>query len=738
VRLERQITIAAPPEEVWKAICDPVDLGRAMGAGMTVEPLDEDREPGLGARYRVLVSVGAALAGGNVEIVEYEPPRELAWVGFTGVSHRLRLRLRAEAGGTRLTLRFSYDAPGILGGAADLAALPRVRALLDEGLRSIKHEVEEGAPPPLRPPSLPARLLHELGNVAVLARAGIVAPMRPDRVARLALAAYVWGPTLATAVAAGAVRHPDRAIVEDEQGEVSYAQMHKDSDAVACGLAELGIAEGDSVGLMARNHRGFIEAAVAVSKLGADVLLLNTAFSGPQLAEVCERERPSALIYDAEFEELLGEAAEGRVRVIADDVPEARAAERDARTNGGAPDGDGGAPDGDGGERGGRSAQRRGGARRGGDGQGEATSLRELRERHAGRRPVPPERSARVTILTSGTTGTPKGASRGAPSGGALPSLDAPAGLLERIPLRAGMRIGLAAPMFHAWGLANLALGLGLGATHVLARKFDAEAWLERIERSRVQALIVVPVMMQRILALEEEVRRRYDTSTLQVVAASGSALPGDLATRWMDEFGDTLYNMYGSTEVASATIATPQDMRAAPGTAGRPTRGTTVKLLDDDGHEVPQGEAGRIFVGNSALFEGYTGGGDKQRVAGLVATGDIGRFDEAGRLFVEGRDDEMIVSGGENVFPKEVEDVLARHPAVAEAAAIGVKDEDFGQRLRAFVVTADGRSVEEDELKKWVRDQLARYKVPREIRFLDELPRNATGKVLKRELDAD
>jgi acyl-CoA synthetase (AMP-forming)/AMP-acid ligase II/carbon monoxide dehydrogenase subunit G len=718
MRLEQQVMIAAPPEEVWEAICDPLALGQAMGPGMSVEALDPDREPGLGARYRVLISVGAALAGGNVEIVEWDAPRDLAWVGFTGVSHRLRLRVRPEAGGTRLTLRFAYDAPGILGTVADLAALPRVRRLLEEGLRAIKHEVEQGSPPPIRPPSLPSRLLHELGNVAVLARAGIVAPMRPDKLPRLALAAYVWGPTLATGVAVGAIRHPERPIVEDEDGQLSYREMHERTDAIACGLAELGIAEGDSVGLMARNHRGFVEGAIAVAKLGADVLLLNTAFSAPQLKEVCERERPSALIYDAEFEELLEGAAKRRVRVIADEPQDAdgkRSRRRGARSNG-------------------RAEHARGSTR------GRAAStLAELRRRHAGSRPLPPDRSGRVTILTSGTTGTPKGASRGAGGGGgALPSLDAPAGLLERIPLRAGMRIGLAAPMFHAWGLANFALGLGLGATHVLARKFDPEAWLERIERSRVQALIVVPVMMQRILALPEETRRRHDTSSLQVVAASGSALPGDLSTRWMDEFGDTLYNMYGSTEVASATIATPEDMRAAPGTAGRPTRGTTVKLLDEDGHEVAQGESGRIFVGNSALFEGYTGGGDKQRVAGLASSGDIGRFDEAGRLFVEGRDDEMIVSGGENVFPKEVEDVLARHPAVSEAAAIGVEDEDFGQRLRAYVVTSDGRSVDEDELKKWVRDQLARYKVPREIRFIDELPRNATGKVLKRELDSD
>jgi fatty-acyl-CoA synthase len=241
--------------------------------------------------------------------------------------------------------------------------------------------------------------------------------------------------------------------------------------------------------------------------------------------------------------------------------------------------------------------------------------------------------------------------------------------------------------------------------------------------------------MLQRILELPAEVRARYDTSSLRVVAASGSALPADLALRWMDAFGDNLYNLYGSTEVSQATIATPEDLRAAPGTAGRPTRGTIVRLYDEDGRPVAPAQTGRIFVGNSMLFEGYTGGGDKDRIDGLMATGDVGRFDEEGRLFVQGRDDEMIVSGGENVFPKEVEDTLMAHDAVAEAAAVGVEDEKFGQRLRAFVVLVPGQGATAKELQDHVKANLARYKVPRDVVFLDELPRNATGKVLKREL---
>ena len=205
-----------------------------------------------------------------------------------------------------------------------------------------------------------------------------------------------------------------------------------------------------------------------------------------------------------------------------------------------------------------------------------------------------------------------------------------------------------------------------------------------------------------------------------------------------MDRFGDNVYNLYGSTEVSWATVATPEDLRAAPGTAGLPPRGTVVKLYDEAGKEVPRGEVGRIFVGNEMAFEGYTGGGGKEVIDGLFSSGDVGHLDAAGRLFIDGRDDEMIVSGGENVFPREVEDLLADHEAVVEVAVIGVEDEEFGQRLKAFVVTrARARTAAEDELKAHVKANLASYKTPREIEFLDELPRNATGKVLKRDLHA-
>jgi fatty-acyl-CoA synthase len=340
-----------------------------------------------------------------------------------------------------------------------------------------------------------------------------------------------------------------------------------------------------------------------------------------------------------------------------------------------------------------------------------------------------PKQPGRIIILTSGTTGTPKGAAR------TKAGLGAAASLLSKIPLRAGGRTVIAAPLFHSWGLAHYTLGVSLASTFVLRRRFDPEDTLRAIAEHRANALVVVPVMLQRILELPEEVLARYDVSSLRIIGVSGSALPGPLSERVMDRFGDVLYNLYGSTEVAWATIATPADMRAAPGTAGRPPRGTVVKLFDEDGREVRPGTTGRIFVGSELPFEGYTGGGTKEVIDGLMSSGDVGHFDAAGRLFVDGRDDDMIISGGENLFPSEVEDLLAGHGAVREVAVVGVEDDAWGQRLKAVVALVDGASFDDAAVKAYVKENLAAFKVPRDVVFVEELPRNATGKVLKREL---
>jgi fatty-acyl-CoA synthase len=533
--------------------------------------------------------------------------------------------------------------------------------------------------------------MRQLRMVRVLASAGVIRPYGPSTLLRVALTTYRWGMGFAAGIGALAIRSPQDTGLVDEIGELSWAQVDERATRLAHGLAELGVREGDRVAVLCRNHRYFVDASTALSRLAADTLYLNTAFSAPQLAEVCERETPAAIIYDEEFTDVVDNAGVGVPRVV---------------------------------------AWHAGGA----DTPGDVPVVEELIENGSSEPHRAPGRTSRAIILTSGTTGAPKGARPGEAK------LDAAVALLSKMPLRTGGTTHIAAPLFHTWGWAHLQLAMLLGSRVVLGRRFDPVECLGTIERYDVDALIVIPVMLQRILRLAED-QRSGDYSALRVVASSGSELPGDLATEWMDAFGDNLYNTYGSTEVAWATIAQPQDLREAPGTAGRAPYNTQVRICDVTGNEVAEGESGRIFVGNTMLFGGYTGEQtmSKELVDGLMASGDVGHLDSHGRLFVEGRDDEMVVSGGENVFPREVEDCLARHRNVDAAAVVGVDDEEYGKRLRAFVV-ANG-DVPAGELREilsgHVRDNLARYKVPREIVFLEELPRNPTGKVLKRELES-
>jgi acyl-CoA synthetase (AMP-forming)/AMP-acid ligase II len=533
---------------------------------------------------------------------------------------------------------------------------------------------------------------HKLKVARALLGTGMFEPLRPDRVLVSLVALRRWGATPAGAYSGAAARHPQRAALIDERGVLSFAELHLRTNALARELRTAGIHEGDGVAIMCRNHRGFVEATVACSKLGAGALYLNTAFAGPQITDVLAREDPVAVVYDEEFAPLVSAGAAGRLQFVAWRDPETPSAQQPS----------------------GRVEP----------------SLEELIARGDRSELEPPAGKGRIVILTSGTTGTPKGAARPQSD-----SVEPAAALFSTIPLKARETTMIAAPMFHSWGYAHFLLSLPLLSTLVLRRKFDPEETLKAIAQQRASALVVVPVMLQRILELPPETIARYDVRCLKVIAVSGSALPGELATRVMDTFGDVLYNLYGSTEVAWATIATPEDLRAAPGTAGRPPLGTVVKLLDEDGHEVPRGEVGRIFVANEFQFEGYTDGGGKEVVGGMMRTGDVGRLDNAGRLSVEGRDDEMIVSGGENVFPREVEDLLADHDQIEEVAVVGVEDEQFGQRLKAFVVPRNGNQLTAEAVQAYVKDNLARFKVPRDIVFVQELPRNATGKILKREL---
>jgi acyl-CoA synthetase (AMP-forming)/AMP-acid ligase II len=537
-------------------------------------------------------------------------------------------------------------------------------------------------------PKQAIKLLERAGDEAYFAalcvRSGLVAPELPHRVAQLLIGFERYG-MLGGAITAGAIRHGDRLAIIDERGELSYKELDRRSNALANAWRERGLEAGEGVAILVRNHRGFLEALFAGAKCGARVILLNTSFAGPQIREVAEREGTDLLVYDDEYSETLkgiDDPPRGRFRAWVDD-PEGAEDTLDALIEGG----DDSAP------------------------------------------PSASE-APKITILTSGTTGTPKGAPRSEPR-----SLGLIGGLLSKVPFRARQTTELCVPMFHALGFMQAMVAIGMGSTMVVRRRFDPETTLESLEEHGADAMVVVPVMLRRILDIGEDKIKERDLSSLKIIFISGSALGAELAERALKVFGDVIYNLYGSTEIAYATIATPEDLKTDSSTVGKVVRGSVVKIYDEDEKELPVGESGRIFVGNTSQFEGYTGGGNKDVIDGLMASGDVGHFDDDGRLFIDGRDDEMIVSGGENVFPAEVEELLARHESIDEAAAVGVDDEKFGQRLKAFVVLKGDDSLSEDEVKKYVKENLANYKVPREVVFIDELPRNQTGKVLKREL---
>ncbi|MGN7778672.1 acyl-CoA ligase FadD12 [Mycolicibacterium sp. 22603] len=530
------------------------------------------------------------------------------------------------------------------------------------------------------------RVTATIGLVDTMVRAGVIAPLRPDKYLRIAAAMARENMGITSGFASAAQRCGDRVGLIDELGALTWREIDQRADALAAGLQHLPSGQPHVIGIMARNHRGFVESLIAANRLGADVLLLNTAFAGPALAEVWQREtagRPSAVIYDDEFTSTVDRAMEDSpqtTRVIA---------WTDSTTA--------------------------------------LFTVEKLITEYAGREPQRATEKSKVILLTSGTTGTPKGARH---SGGGPEVLKA---ILDRTPWRAEEPVVVVAPMFHAWGFSQLAFAASMACTIITRRKFDPEATLALVDTHRATGLCVVPVMFDRIVELPDDVRNRYSGRTLRFAAASGSRMRPDVVIKFMDQFGDVIYNNYNATEAGMIATATPADLRAAPDTAGKPAEGTEIRILDADLRPLPSGEVGTIYVRNSTQFDGYTNGKNKDFHDGFMNSGDVGYLDAAGRLFVVGRDDEMIVSGGENVYPIEVEKTLVAHADVAEAAVLGVDDEQYGQRLSAFVVLQGPATV--DALKAHVRDNLANYKVPRDITVLDELPRNSTGKIDRRAL---
>jgi acyl-CoA synthetase (AMP-forming)/AMP-acid ligase II len=533
------------------------------------------------------------------------------------------------------------------------------------------------------------RLRTQLWATGHLLRSRMIGPMRPDRYIGMTQILRRYGPHATTGFALAANRRPNGTGLIDERGSLTWQEIQVRADALAVGLAALGDAP-TSVAILCRNHRGFVDAFVAAGRLGVPGLLLNTGFSGPQLADVLEREHATLIVYDEEFAGLVADARAripGLTEVLSwvDDEHATR----------------------------------------------EHPTAEQLIDAHRGEQP-PHSRPGRVVLLTSGTTGKPKGATR---SGGGPEEL---AAMLERIPWHGEETIVVAAPTFHAWGFGQLVIGATMACTIVLRRRFDPEATLALADQHQATGIALVPVMLERIMELPAEVLDRYSLDSVRFITASGSRMRGEAVIGFMNRFGDKIYNSYNATEAGQISVASPADLRHASDTAGRPVTGTTVRLVDDDGKDVPVGEVGRILVRGASEFDGYTAGDTKASLDGFMVSGDVGRMDADGRLYVVGRDDDMIVSGGENVYPVEVERAIGELPAVREVVVVGVDDEAFGQRLAAYVVPAQPDAVDPDEVRAHVKARLAGYKVPRDVVLLDELPRNASGKVVVRDLPAE
>ncbi|MFB1298821.1 acyl-CoA synthetase [Mycobacterium sp. pW049] len=509
---------------------------------------------------------------------------------------------------------------------------------------------------------------------------------------RTAKLSRVYGPQ-ATMTIQGGRKYASLPAIVDERGTLTYKQVDDQSWALAHGLRGLGVSAGSVVGVLCRDHRGLVITMAACGKLGARMVLMNTGFAKPQFAEVCRRENVAVVLHDSEFLGLLDALPADMPRVLTwvDDGTEVPA----------------GLP-----------------------------TLDDIIATNSSEPLPPPDKPGGSVILTSGTTGLPKGAPRDSVSPLAT------AQIIDRIPFPHQGTMVIVSPIFHSTGWATYTVGAAFGNKVVTARRFKAEATLDLIATHKADMLVAVPTMLHRMVELGPEIIAKYDTSSLKVILIAGSALSPELSNRVQDTFGDVLYNMYGSTECAIASVATPAELRAAPGTAGRSPVTCEVVLYDEnDQRIVGNNRRGRIFVRNGAPFSGYTDGRHKQIIDGYMSSGDMGHFTDDGLLFVDGRDDDMIVSGGENVFPQEVEYLLEARPDVAEVAVVGVDDVEFGKRLRAFIVSEPGAARDAAEIKQHVKDNLARHKVPRDVVFVDELPRNATGKLLRRvlvEMDVD
>lgn len=513
-------------------------------------------------------------------------------------------------------------------------------------------------------------------------QSGILATLRPTKVA-----SYVWTslgkPRNPTGILRlHALNTPDKEALIDGKVRLTYAQLDERVNRLATALAGMGIRHGDRVAVMLRNRHEYLEAQWAIMRLGAVAVQIGYRLKAPEIAYILANSEPGVLFYqpvdDETVRAAVAEAAPARLELVAVGQPYEELLAR-----------------------------------------GDPTAV-----------PAPPLEAAGVMIYTSGTTGRPKGAARGFKE-----SLhESVADFIAKVAIRHDERHLCVCPLYHSAAPAFCAFIFGMGGTIVLVEHFEPEAVLAAIAAERITSSFMVPTMLARLAAVE----RTADTRSLRWLASGAAPLPTETARRVEARFGPVLYNFYGATETGLVTLACPGEHTARPGTIGRVLSGNEIRLLDEAGREVAAGEVGELYVKNSMLVAGYHRNPDATRSAmkdGFFSVGDMARVDADGFYYLADRKIDMVISGGVNIYPLEVEERIHAHPAVLECAVIGIPHPEWGEALKAFVVLRPGAEVSADELRAFVKQTLANFKAPKEIEFVAALPRNPTGKVLKREL---
>lgn len=489
---------------------------------------------------------------------------------------------------------------------------------------------------------------------------------------------------------------PDRLAVVDDRGtEISYGELAAEQNRAAHGLRAAGLGTGDCAAALLWNQPQFLELALACAQTGTYFLPINWHLTAPEVAYVLDDSQARVLV-----------AAERSAPVAAAGAEQA-----------------------------GLGFPRRFAV-------GTIEGFGNYQEFKSGQPSTrPPDPTAGDTMVyTSGTTGRPKGIRRpltGADPEALVAQLAEVLSLIFNVPSGPNVQL-VTGPMYHATPGALAVTGLHLGHTLVLMDRWEPERTLELIERHRVTYLHVVPTMFQRLLSLPEKVKHRYDLSSLRSVIHGAAPCPIEVKRRMIDWWGPVITEYYGSSEGGGAFVRT-EDWLQRPGTVGQPWPGSTIKILDEEGSECPPMEPGAVYMKMPGFDFAYHNAPEKTRESsreGFFTVGDIGYLDEDGFLFLSGRTAELIISGGVNIYPAEIESRLLEHPAVADAGVIGVPNSEWGEEVKAIVRLQDGidpSAALADDLIAHCRAGLAGYKVPRSVDFRAELPRTETGKLYKR-----